>query len=222
MATKGGPNIVKDGLVLYYDRYNQNSYPTGIGNKMNDLAGVSNLQLNSYGVTSSSGLSWANTVSNITISLLLEKVTTTTEYAYHPVSKWGATLQTTSFVLYHFGNYQSNGQDGVLGWYAGAGNVWQQIAPYGFGIMTTGKIWNIVLQYSNSSGGQSWVNGSKTGSRIASGVLGNGGSSGDIVIYGPDTNGTSKVHQIMFYNRELTDDEIINNYNVYYKPRVRT
>ncbi len=45
MATKGGPNIVKEGLVLYYDRYNQNSYPPGIGNKMNDTK-IKNYKIN--------------------------------------------------------------------------------------------------------------------------------------------------------------------------------
>lgn len=220
MATKGGPNIVKEGLVLYYDRYNQNSYPTGIGNKMNDISGVTNLQLNAYGVGSSSGLTWANNITNITISILLEKTATTTEYAYHPVSKWGATLGVASFVLYHFGNYPGNLQDGLIGWYAGAGGVWQALGFHG--TMVTGNIWNVVLQYNSTSGAYIWTNGVKVSGPNAGGILGTGGSSNDIVIYGPDTYITSKVHQIMFYNRQLTDDEIINNYNVYYKPRVRT
>lgn len=222
MATKGGPNIVKEGLVLYYDRYNQNSYPPGIGNKMNDISGVTNLQLSANGIGSSSGLTWANNVTNITISLLLEKTSTNTGYANHPINKWSGTLETASFVLYHFENYQGNGQDGKLGWYAGAGNVWQQIAPYGFGTMVVGNIWNVVLQYNSTLGGQAWINGAKAGGRTGSGTLGIGGSSGDIGVYGPDGTGTSKVYQVMFYNRQLTDDEIINNYNVYYKPRVRT
>jgi hypothetical protein len=220
MATKGGPNIVKDGLVLYYDRYNQNSYPTGIGNSMLDLSGVTNLNLSSYGVGSSSGLSWANNITNITISILLEKTATTTEYAYHPVSKWSNTLETASFVLYHFGNYQGNGSDGLLGWYGGGSNSWKGLCFYG--VMVTGNMWNIVMQYNSSLGAQPWTNGSKNGGRGGNGILGNGGSTGDIGIYGPDANGPVKVHQIMFYNRELTDAEIINNYNVYYKPRIRT
>lgn len=220
MATKGGPNIVKDGLVLYYDRYNRNSYPPGIGNSMLDLSGVTNLNLSSYGVGSSSGLSWANNITNITISILLEKTATTTEYAYHPVSKWGATLNVTSFVLYHFGNYQGNGDDGSIRWYAGANSGWAFLCAHGQ--MVTGNIWNLVLQYNSSLGAQPWTNGSKYGGRNTGGTLGVGGSSSDIGIYGPDTYYTSKVHQIMFYNRELTDAEIINNYNVYYKPRIRT
>lgn len=215
-----GNNIVRSGLVLHFD---SNKKKSSASNTMLDLAGVHNLTLSGYGVSNSSGLTWANNVAGITISLLLEKTATTTEYAYHPISKWdGSSLNKASFVLYHFGNYLGNGQDGVLGWYAGAGGAWQQIAPYGFGTMVTGNKWHIVLQYNSSSGGQAWVNGSKAGTRYASGLLGSGGSSNDIGIYGPDNYVTSKVHQVMFYNRELSDAEILQNYNAYYKSKIIT
>jgi hypothetical protein len=220
MAGSTGPDLVQDGLVLAYDDIDRNSYLPGLGNKMNDLAGVSNLQLSSNTVGSSSGLTWANNITNITISILLEKTATTTEYAYHPVSKWGATLGVTSFVLYHFGNYQGNGDDGSIRWYAGANSGWAFLCAHGQ--MVTGNIWNLVLQYNSSLGAQPWTNGSKYGGRNTGGTLGVGGSVNDIGILGPDTYINSKVHQIMFYNRELTDAEIINNYNVYYKPRIRT
>ena len=155
-------------------------------------------------------------------TLLLEKTGTGTGYANHPVNKWSGTLETASFILYHFENYQGNGQDGVLGWLAGAGNVWQYVSPYGFGVMVTGNIWNVVLQYNSSLGGQAWINGVKAGGRTGSGILGNGGSSSDIGIYGPDGAVTSKVHQLMFYNRQLSDTEIVDNYNAIYKSRIRT
>jgi len=219
MAGASGPDLVQDGLVLAYDDSDRNSYPPGISNKMNDLAGVNNLQLSSYGVGSSSGLTWANNITNITISILLEKTATTTEYAYHPVSKWGATLGVTSFVLYHFGNYLGNGADGQLAWYAGANGGWTYMG--GHGTIVVGNIWNLVFQYNSSTGSKLWTNGTivSTGS---GGTLGQGGSSSDIGIYGPDTNVTSKVHQMMFYNRELSDTEIVNNYNAIYKSRIRT
>lgn len=221
MAFFRGPNIAKNGLVLYYDKNNRKSY-NGSTDAMKDLSGVTNLPVVTSTVSNSSGLSWANNITSITISLLMEKLGTTTNYAYHPVSKWDGDLTKTSFVLYHFGNYLGNGQDGVLGWYAGAGYVWQQIVPYGFGTMVTGNIWHIVLQYNSVSGGQGWINGAKASTRIGAGTLGTGGSASDIVVYGPDGSGNSLVHQIMFYNRELSDAEIINLYQQYYKPRIRT
>jgi hypothetical protein len=170
-------------------------------------------------LAASSGLTWANNITDITISILLEKVATTTEYAYHPINKWGASLGVASFVLYHFGNYLGNGADGQLAWYAGANGGWTYMG--GHGTMVTGNIWNLVFQYNSSTGSKLWTNGTivSTGS---GGTLGQGGSSSDIGIYGPDTNVTSKVHQVMFYNRELSDTEIVNNYNAIYKSRIRT
>jgi hypothetical protein len=186
---------------------------------MSDISGVTNITLSGNSLAASSGLTWANNITDITISILLEKVATTTEYAYHPINKWGASLGVASFVLYHFGNHLGNGADGQLAWYAGANGGWTYMG--GHGTMVTGNIWNLVFQYNSSTGSKLWTNGTivSTGS---GGTLGQGGSSSDIGIYGPDTNVTSKVHQVMFYNRELSDTEIVNNYNAIYKSRIRT
>ena len=220
MGLSHSPKISTSGLVCLYDNKNPKS-STGTST-MSDISGVTNITLSGNSLAASSGLTWANNITNITISLLLEKTGTGTGYANHPVNIWSGTLETASFILYHFENYQGNGQDGVLGWLAGAGNVWQYVSPYGFGVMVTGNIWNVVLQYNSSLGGQAWINGVKAGGRTGSGILGNGGSSGDIGIYGPDGSVTSKVHQLMFYNRQLSDAEIVDNYNAIYKSRIRT
>ena len=217
MGLSHSPKISTSGLVCLYDNKNPKS-STGTST-MSDISGVTNITLSGNSMAASSGLTWANNITNITISILLEKVTTTTEYAYHPINKWGASLGVASFVLYHFGNYLGNGADGQLAWYAGANGGWTYMG--GHGTMVTGNIWNLVFQYNSSTGSKLWTNGTivSTGS---GGTLGQGGSSSDIGIYGPDTNVTSKVHQIMFYNRELSDTEIVNNYNAIYKSRIRT
>jgi hypothetical protein len=129
-------------------------------------------------------------------------------------------LGKASFVLYHFGNYPGNLQDGLIGWYAGAGSVWQALGFHG--TMVTGNIWNVVLQYNSTSGAYIWTNGVKVSGPNAGGILGNGGSASDIGILGPDAYINSKVHQALFYNRRLSDDEILRNYNQYYKFKVRT
>jgi hypothetical protein len=217
MGLSHSPKISTSGLVCLYDNKNPKS-STGTST-MSDISGVTNITLSGNSMAASSGLTWANNITNITISILLEKVTTTTEYAYHPINKWGASLGVASFVLYHFGNYLGNGADGQLAWYAGANGGWTYMG--GHGTMVTGNIWNLVFQYNSSTGSKLWTNGTivSTGS---GGTLGQGGSSSDIGIYGPDTNVTSKVHQLMFYNRELSDTEIVNNYNAIYKSRIRT
>lgn len=218
MAINRGPKVTTNGLVLSYDVKDAISYPSQGVNTMYNLANTGANTLSSYGIENSVSLNWANNITAITISLLLEKTATTTEYAYHPVSKWDSALGKTSFVLYHFGNYQSNGQDGVLGWYGGGDGSWKGLCfP---GTMTVGKIWNLVLQYNSVAGAQGWANGSKVGTRGGNGVLGSGNSNGSIGVYGPINNLTSKVHQISFYDRELSDSEITDNYNLMYKNRV--
>jgi len=218
MAINRGPKISTNGLVLSYDIKDAVSFPNQGVNTMYNLVNTGANTLSSYGVGDSASLSWANNITAITISLLLEKTATTTTYAYHPVNKWDATLEKTSFVLYHFGNYQSNGQDGVLGWYAGGGGSWKSLCfP---GTMTVGKIWHLVLQYNSVTGAQGWTNGVKVGGRGGNGVLGSGSSNGSIGIHGPIAYDISRVHQISFYNRELSDSEIIDNYNLMYKSRV--
>ena len=172
MGLSHSPKISTSGLVCLYDNKNPKS-STGTST-MSDISGVTNITLSGNSLAASSGLTWANNITNITISILLEKVATTTEYAYHPINKWGASLGVASFVLYHFGNYPGNLQDGVLTWYAGLNGVtWAGLG--GHGTMVTGNIWNLVFQYNSSTGSKLWTNGVivSTGS---CGTLGQGGS----------------------------------------------
>ena len=80
--------------------------------------------------------------------------------------------------------------------------------------MNVGEIAHIVYQR-NTYGGQMWVNGMKMGSRGGgTGTLGlNNAAYSDIGIYGPQPAAWAKVHQALFYNRELTDAEIVQNFN---------
>ena len=171
----------------------------------------------SYTNADAGNQSWANNVSEITICILLEKVGTGTGYANHPINKWNSGYNVNaSFILYHFENYENNGQDGLLGWYGNTvGNGWTNIVG-GFPTMVSGEIAQIVLQFNVANGGgQMWKNGVKIGGRA--GTTGNLGAPTNpystMGISGPLQSSTSKVHQVLFYNRELTDAEIIQNYN---------
>jgi hypothetical protein len=113
-------------------------------------------------------------------------------------------------------NYQGNNQDGVLGWYGyGTNSGWANIGTYGFTSLTVGQTKWVALQYNSTQGGQAWVNGSKSGGRS-----GNNGNLGpttsttyDFQVYIPDQIGTGYVSHVLFYNRELTDTEMTQNYN---------
>ena len=60
-----------------------------------------------------------------------------------------------------------------------------------------------------------WYNGNKVNGRSgARGTLGpNTSPPSDMYVYGPVQVGPVKVRQVLFYNRELTDAEMIQNYN---------
>lgn len=206
------PKIVTDGLVMAFDSTYSGSYPAGGGSTMYDL--MSN---NSYSDTIFGNQSWANNISNLTVCLLLTKTSTGTGYANHPINKWNTAYNVNaSFILYHFENYQGNNQDGVLGWYGyGTNSGWANIGTYGFTTMTVGQTKWVALQYNSTQGGQAWVNGNKSGERSGNnGTLGPTTSTTyDMQVYIPSQIGTGYVSHILFYNKELSDAEMIQNYN---------
>jgi hypothetical protein len=206
------PSIVTNGLTMAFDSTYSGSYPAGGGSTIYDL--MSN---NSYSDTIFGNQSWANNISNLTICLLLTKTSTGTGYANHPINKWNTAYNVNaSFILYHFENYQGNNQDGVLGWYGyGTNSGWANIGTYGFTTMTVGQTKWVALQYNSTQGGQAWVNGNKSGGRSGNnGTLGPTTSTTyDMQVYIPSQIGTGYVSHILFYNRELTDTEMIQNYN---------
>ena len=206
------PNVVTNGLVMAFDDAYTVSYPQN-GTTMYDIKGN-----NSYVPYSSAGnLSWSNNISAFTCCLLLTKTSTGTGYANHPVSKWNSGYNVNaSFILYHFENYQGNDQDGVLGWYGyGANSGWANIGTYGFTRMSVGQTKWVALQYNSTQGGQAWVNGSQSGGRSGNnGLLGSTFTTTyDFQFYAPTQIGTGYVRHILFYDRELTDAEMTQNYN---------
>jgi hypothetical protein len=206
------PTIVTDGLVMAFDDAYTVSYPQN-GVTMYDIKGN-----NSYVPYSSVGNpSWANNISAFTCCLLLTKTATGTGYANHPVQKWNSGYNVNaSFILYHFENYQGNNQDGVLGWYGnGANSGWANIGTYGFTRMSVGQTKWVALQYNSTQGGQAWVNGSQSGGRSGNnGLLGSTFTTTyDFQFYAPIQIGTGYVRHILFYDRELTNEEMTQNYN---------
>ena len=205
------PSIVTNGLVSAFDSAYSLGYPLN-GSTMYDMANSV-----SYSDTNFGNPSWSNNISELTICLLITKTSTGTGYANHPINKWNSGYNVNaSFILYHFENYFGNGQDGVLGWYGyGSASGWANIGGYGFAVLSVGQTFWIGFQFNNVNGGQCWVNGSTSGGR--SGYVGNLGptnfAASDMQIYMPNQIGTGYVSHILFYNRELSNAEMIQNYN---------
>ena len=211
MATSYSPSIVTNGLKLALDSGNPATYP-GTGNTWTDL-------LHPFQTFSGGDIgnpSWANNTNNLTICLFLKKTAYSTGYANHPVNKWNSGYNVNaSFILYHFENYQGNDADGFFQWYGyTSNNGWSGLAgSYGSYRLSVGETAFIALQYNGSVGGQCWLNGEKLGSLGATGTLGpNTAGYSNTGVYGPEAAGTSQVRQISFYDRTLTDAEIVQNY----------
>ena len=207
-------STITNGLMLAVDGDYTPSWD-GAGTLWYDLIGGSSFSDYNIG-----NPSFTNNVSEITVCVLLEKLySTTNNYAYHPLSKWNSGYNVNaSFVLYQFDNYYGNDADGFCQWYGyTSGNGWCGLTGgYGGFRLIPGQIAYLCMQYKSSNGGgQMWLNCNKVGGRSgASGTIGpNNSGYGDISCYGPLQVGPVKVHQTLIYNRELSDDEMIQNYN---------
>lgn len=194
-----GYNSYSQDLKLCFDQRNARSWN---GSLFYDL--VTGADSNNIGDPA-----WLNNIGYLTISVVIQRYTTTAGYADHPIAKWNGTLQNASIILYNFGA----GSDGTWQFYAGNGS-WTGVAGGGF--LTMGAMHHIVLQYNAIDGGQSWFNGSKNGGRATAGILGNSHSSSTSGLgfegASPNGNGHTKMYHLSMWNRELPDDEIVRQY----------
>jgi hypothetical protein len=208
MSVVAGPKIITDGLVFSVDNTNSKSY-NGAGNSWSNL-------IDNYSSTGSStpsifnNPSWSSGMTSVTAFCAITVLGNDTAYAYHPLNKWVNTTDAT-FVLYHFQNFQNNNDQNNFGWYANRGGTWDSISDRRYA--PAGSTYVFTLQYNSTNGGQMWTNGSKSGVRRGSGVLGT--TTNPIQIDGGPA-ARDGIHQVRFasiYNKELSDNDIIQNFN---------
>ena len=199
MSLSHGSNIVKDGLDIALDTANIKSYP-GIGSVWYNLKDRS--------VTESTNNTWGNGFSSFSIMCFIEILGSDLGYAYHPINKWNSGTGDASFVLYNF-----QGMNGAtpnrFGWYANAGGAWKGISSITPQVST--GVHFVGIQYNSTSGGQMWLDGATYGGRTGNGVVGSG--SGNITIQGgPDPTSLFHTKCVFFYNKELTNAEMKQNF----------
>lgn len=195
MGVNYNVSVPISGLSLSLDTGNTKSY-TGTGSTWKDLVSDTTFTSSNY--------SWANDITQLTICAVVEKTGTTAGYATHPINKWNGGTGNASFVLYHFGA----GSEGAFSFYYTAGSTW---AGQSVTTLSVGQKAHMVFQWNAINGGQVWLNGVKVGGRANSGVLGVAGSSA-LNIAGPVSDSHTRVHHASFYNRELSDAEIVQHY----------
>lgn len=199
-----GPSTFQQNLKLCFDSRNPKSWD---GTIFTDL--VTRNDANNIG-----NPDWLNNIRYTTISMVVQWYQLAYGYADHPISKFNSTLQNASMTFYMFQNYQGNNADGSAAFIAGNGG-WTGLGN-GFSL-TFGAKHHIVLQFNTVDGAQTWFNGTKNGGRGAAGILGNShtASTSGIGFEGanPNGNGHTKLYHLSWWNCELPDNEITNQYN---------
>ena len=154
--------------------------------------------------------------SQLTVMTWVTKNSYHTGYSQNTIYRWygsGQGLGNASLNLYHFGDYNGNGADGRFGLYAGLGNSWSGSSSI---YLDVGETAFLTFQYTTNVGMQVWKNASKIGGRTNTGK-GDGGyqnTGGSLVIYtGSESNVHSKAHQVLMYDRDISDAEILQNFN---------
>jgi hypothetical protein len=109
------------------------------------------------------------TTDNVDVEVSVRINSYHTNYAYHIHN--GASTTTSTWVLYFFGNYQGNGNEGQIGFYGNAGGNWKGLS--GQVKLQIGVWYRFRWNYQSGIGGQLWVNDVPIGVRAGSGLLSN-------------------------------------------------
>jgi len=206
MSVNLGSKTQVDGLVLSLDTANPKAYN---GTNWYDIVGG---QL--YNNTQNPA--WANNIEELTITFVWHKLATVLGYANHPINKWNNSyLDNASFIFYNFGTDNGAGVN-LVGWYgnttAAANSGWSAISNQA--TVSVG-IHHIAFQYNWINGGQLWVDGVKASGRLSSGKLGQTSvvaNTSAMGINGPAATAYDRVLSANFYNIELPDSAILEDY----------
>jgi hypothetical protein len=201
-------SIIKDGLRHSTDISNIKSYTSGstITDLITGASGTSSIP--------NSAATWMNAgVGSITLTVAIKKLTGIPVYAVNPLTKYTNTTDNT-FSWYVFGNNAGTtpSEDGRLSLYSNAGGTWGGIgSSY---VIALNETVIATVQYNSASGGQLWINGVKSGTRTGrTGIFGTATNTSPIVVFTPPATSTLTMYYSSIYDRELTDSEIIQNFN---------
>ena len=223
MACHSGNNIIRDGLVLHINPVDKNSY-IGIGTNVNDLSGNNNdvILLNGVGYNSGSfifdGVNDYASLGDFQLSSHTMEVWANSSNG----SQGGASADTLVNIL---GNYSTN--TGEAGKYTHIGLRGTNLIALSIddGVLsfvligtpvtyTTNEWYHLVLTYDSNGSTKAYVNGMEVGSiNFTSNVVFN--SAPTLLAKNGHNNKyfNGKIGDVLVYNRALTADEILQNYN---------
>jgi hypothetical protein len=225
-----GPNIVKDGLILYLDPGSPNSYYDKSGTTIKDISGNGNNgTLTNFGsqtiYNSSNGGSIVFDGSDdyVDLSTTLNSLTTTSSFS---VDMWVLTSITLPNGLNYYGlisNWNNIGgtEKGFQLYWGGSDSLYAYGAGYlsqALGNITslTANIWyNVTFVYTRGVSGRIYLNGVDKTFNSYTNLINTTATNLKIGIRSMDNalpwNG--KISSTKIYNRALSQSEVLQNYN---------
>lgn len=205
-----GP-IVTNGLQFAVDERSTLSWNGISGTEVYNMSGNNAKNNTAYTWLNSDVSSWTNSATFLTVCCLI-KLRSTPGSDVYPINKLNTTTANASFAL----RVNSSRQ---VSWLGPGASSYTILGTQNFATLTQDSTAWVGLQFNSVSGGLSWINGVSTGSRNGTGSLGNGTENLSINQI-PYSSGSCEVIQALFYNRELTDAEMYQNYQASIAPPV--
>jgi hypothetical protein len=215
-----GPKIITNGLVLYLDAANRNSYP-GSGTTWTDLSGNGNNGTLTNGPTFNA-TNMGSIVFDGTNDYIYRSSFSNFNSSTYTILLWGKFVSVSSSgVLFNLGRSPSDANSEAQLYYNNSRLVyWDYDGSMAFNfIQSSGTLSTNVYQYlgftKNSTNGTFYINGYSSGTGTA--AFDANISTNDFTI-GADIRDSinyvnGNISQFLIYNRVLTASEVLQNYN---------
>ena len=220
MASKGGPDIVENGLTLFLDASNIRSYP-GSGTTWSDLSGNGNNGTLTNGPTFSAG-NLGSIVFDGTNDYIYRSSLSNFNSSTYTILLWAKFNSMSAYgILFSLGRSSSDADSEAQLQQANSRLVyWDYNGSMAFNfIQSSGTLSTNVYQYlgftKNSTTGTFYIDGYSSGTGTA--AFNASISTNDFTIGADIRDSISFVNgnipQFLIYNRVLTADEVLQNYN---------
>jgi hypothetical protein len=215
-----GPKIITNGLVLYLDAANRNSYP-GSGTTWTDLSGNNNNGTLTNGPTFNAS-NMGSIVFDGTNDYIYRSSLNNFNSSTYTILLWGKFVSVSSSgILFNLGRSSGDADTEAQLYYNNSRLVyWDYAGSIAFNfIQSSGTLSTNVYQYlgftKNSTNGTFYINGYSSGTGTA--AFDANISTNDFTI-GADIRDSinyvnGNISQFLLYNRVLTAAEILQNYN---------
>jgi hypothetical protein len=212
MGIDVGPIETTDGLVLHLDAANTRSYP-GSGNTVYDLSGFGNTSALTNGPTYNSSnlgafvLDGSNDYILVNSQANILSKTAYTKIAFIYISNFSTVNNIISggfsgqHAFWMFGTDKLN---------AGHNGAWNTVV--GATSLSLNTWYFAAVTYSDSTGWKLYLNGREDGTSASTTTF-TGNQEISIGSYSTSNNFTGRIASVQVYNRALTSQEIVQNYN---------